>query len=117
MSHRIEQINELLKQELSNILSREAFFDNCLITITKVNCSPDLNRAKVGISVLPDKFFGSALKKLRHQSGYFSKILRTKIKIRKIPKLNWTADVTEKEAAKIDKILNDIKNEETPPIK
>ncbi len=111
MSHRIEKINELLKQELSNILSREAFFDNCLITITGVKCSPNLNQAKVSISVLPDKFFGSALKKLRRQSGYFSKNLGDKIKIRKIPKLNWAADVTEKEAAEIERIINDIKKE------
>jgi ribosome-binding factor A len=114
MSRRIEQINELIQHELSNILSREAFFDNYLVTITSVDCSPDLNQAKIGISVLPDKFFGSALKKIRQQSGLFSKLLNQKIKIRKIPKLIWVADTTEKEAAKIEKILDDIKNEHLP---
>lgn len=116
MSHRIEQINELIQHELSDILSREAFFDNYMVTITKVDCSPDLNQAKISISVLPDKFFGSALKKIRQQTGLFSKILGKKIKLRKIPRINWVADTTEKEAAEIEKILNKIKNEQSPSL-
>lgn len=112
MSRRIEQVNELLREKLASLIAREIPLEEGLITITYVRVSPDLNYAKIGVSVLPDNLTGTALKRLRSSSGLFAGVLRKDIKMRKIPKFNWVFDNTEKEAAKIDNLFDEINKEE-----
>lgn len=112
MPRRIEQLNEQLKQELANLAVKEITINNGLITICFVDCSTDLKHAKVGISVLPEKFGPSILRKMNKLSGHFSRILKSKLKIRQIPKLHWVFDNTESEAAKIEAIIKQIKEED-----
>ena len=54
MSRRTEQINELLREELSGLLAREVHDPRVsgLVSITHVDSSPDLQRARAWISVL-----------------------------------------------------------------
>jgi ribosome-binding factor A len=106
MSHRIQQINEVLKYELANIISREGILDNGLITVTFVSTSPDLRYAKIGISVLPDHLFGTALKRLKSNSTFFSKELKKKLRMKFIPKFDWTIDDREKHAAELEDYIN-----------
>ena len=49
---RINQVNELLKNELANLIVQEIPMHNVLITISYVDCSTDLKNAKIGISVV-----------------------------------------------------------------
>ena len=109
MPRRIVQLNEQLKQELANLIVKEINLTNGLITVSFVDCSTDLKYAKVAISVLPEKFGPSILKRMHKLSGYFSKVLKRKLKIRQIPKFNWLLDNTESEAAKIEAVLKEIK--------
>ena len=103
-----ERFNELLAQELAAIVSRELEFPEVLVTVLYVNCSSDQRYASVGVSVLPEKFTGSALTALRKASGNLAKKLQAKTKMREVPKLQWVFDPTEKEAAKIENLLNKI---------
>lgn len=112
MSRRIEQVNELLKEKLGSLISREIPLEEGMITITYVKVSPDLKYAKIGVSVLPDNLTGTALKRLRSSSGLFAGVLRKEIKMRTVPKFNWVFDDTEKEAAKIDKLFDEINSED-----
>ena len=53
---RMTRVNELLKREIAN--SVEKYIEqkeNCLVSITEVNTTPDLRQAKVHISILGDK--------------------------------------------------------------
>ena len=56
MPRRIEQLNEQLKNELANLIVKEAPLEDGLITVSYVACSPDLKYARVAVSVLPEKF-------------------------------------------------------------
>ena len=103
-----ERFNELLAQELAAIVSRDLEFPEVLVTVLYVNCSSDQRYASVGVSVLPEKFTGSALTALRKASGNLAKKLQAKTKMREVPKLQWVFDPTEKEAAKIENLLNKI---------
>jgi len=105
MSHRIQQVNELLKSEIANLVSREIFLENGLITITYVKCSPDLKQAKIGISVLPENISGTALKTLRQHSKNFSQNLKKKLNLKLIPRFRWEIDQQERHATEIDKII------------
>jgi len=104
----MDQINELLREELSLLMSRETPIPNGLITITRVKCSPDLKNATILISVLPENVSGSALRKVRQQNSYYAANLRKKIKIKFIPKFRWKIDSQERYAASIDRVLDEI---------
>jgi ribosome-binding factor A len=99
---RIEQVNELLRIELSNLIAKESLLENGLITISYVDCSHDLKTAKIGVSVLPENFSGTALKKLRQSSSAFSNRLRKKIKLKIIPRFTWLIDSTERRVEDIN---------------
>jgi len=111
MPRKIERLNEQLKEELANLIVKEVALTNGLITVCFVDCSTDLKHAKVGISVLPEKFGPSILRKMNKLSGHFSRILRNKLKIRQIPKFHWVFDDTESQAAKIEEVIKQIKAE------
>ncbi|MDP2736639.1 MAG: 30S ribosome-binding factor RbfA [bacterium] len=111
MPRRIEQLNEQLKEELANLIIKEVPLENGLITVSYVICSPDLKYAKVAISVLPEKFAGTALAGLRKHNSTFSQNLRQKLKIRQIPRFHWVLDTTESKAAEIEDIIKQIKEE------
>ena len=56
MSRRLERINALLRQEISRAISTELSDPRIspLYTVTRVQCSSDLSRANVYVSVLDD---------------------------------------------------------------
>ncbi|MDD5071661.1 MAG: ribosome-binding factor A [Patescibacteria group bacterium] len=106
---RPEQINELLKRNIADLINREISLEGGLITVSFVDCSPDLERVKIGISVLPINLSGTALKILRGNSSLFAGILRKRTRLRHIPKFDWAIDSTEEKAAEIEKLLEEIK--------
>jgi len=102
---KIPRLNELLRAELATAVSREVGLPDALITITYVECAPDLSQAKIGFSVLPDSLAGTALRHLKSATSQLLPILRSRIKLRKFPHLIWEFDATEREAAKIERLL------------
>lgn len=106
-----EQINDLIGRELSALLAKESLVPDSLVTIARVDCSPDLKNAKIFISVLPAGLSGTALKILRKSSSKFSKYLLKNTRLRKIPRFNWVFDPTEKNAGELENLLNRIKKE------
>ena len=109
---RMDQVNELLREEIAQIVKREIDFENSLVTILNVDCSPDLSSAKISFSVLPDNMLGTALEKLKRNSGNIAHILNKKVKLKRIPRFKWIFDDTEKNAASLDKIFAKIEKGE-----
>lgn len=97
-----------MRAVLAEAVNREIGLPNALITITYVDCSPDLKKAKVGFSVLPDNLVGTTLRILEHASGELVAFLKKRMKLRQMPHLSWEFDATEKEAAKIEKLIREI---------
>lgn len=112
MSKKIGQINELLRAELARLIKERLELPEALITVTRVDSSPDLNHARVEISVLPEKYTGTALERLRKHSGEFAGILLKKTRLRQIPRLDWRVDNTEVKAAEIEDVLKKIAEED-----
>lgn len=98
-------LNSLLLHELAAAINREAVLPGAIITITYVDCSPDLKQAKVGFSVLPDNLSGTALQALKKASGRLVELARPRARLRRWPHLIWEFDATEKEALKIEKLI------------
>lgn len=109
---KIARINELILEELAQAVNREVAVPNALITITYVECDPELKQARVGFSVLPDNLTGTALRKLTAATSQLVPFLRKRIKLRKLPHLIWEFDATEREASKIEKLIAGIDEED-----
>ena len=108
---RENKLNEIIKKYLAEIIVGEVESPNFLITIVKVDCSADLFLAKVYISVLPENFSGTALKRLRSNSVLISKILKKKAALTKVPKLDWIIDEDSKRAEIIYREIEKIKED------
>jgi len=111
MSHRLAQINELLKEELSKLILQEIDDDGLgLLTITKVETAPDLSNARVWISCYNPEI---EEKKVRSILGKKAKSFRTTLKhtlsLKRVPYLNFKMDPTAAYVDKIENLLNQIK--------
>lgn len=108
-SHRIAQVNELIKQELARILLvEEVFQPGSLVTITRVITSRDLGQAKVFLSVLPLEQGAAAIEVLEKRAGFLRGQLGKILTLRKMPRLRFLHDTTEAEAAHIDELIDKI---------
>jgi ribosome-binding factor A len=93
MSHRAEQVSELLKQEMNNFLIKEAEPPrDMLITITEVEVTQDLEQAWVKVSILPINQTGLALRFLTRQLHEMNRYLQRHMRLRKIPKIEFKVD-------------------------
>lgn len=112
---RIDRTNKQLGIELSNIISREFSnwrdSDKYMITITYVACDRDLTEAKVGISVLPKKYTGTALRQLKKNTQIIVEQINKNVKIRKLPHFHWEVDKTERQALELEETLDYIQNQ------
>jgi len=44
MKHRLLRVNEVVKRELSTIITRDMTFEDALVTVNDVDVTPDLKR-------------------------------------------------------------------------
>jgi ribosome-binding factor A len=110
MSHRIEQINELIRQELGQLILTEIELPkNCLATIVGVESSKDLRHAKVWLSVIPGQYKKKILDKLNLNIGHLQFLLNKKLSIKPLPRLRFVIDETEDRAQGIEEILDRIR--------
>ena len=108
-SHRIQQVNELIRQELSKLFVKEISFPkDCLVTITKVDTSKDLGQTKVLVSIMPAGQQEKAVRLLNKQAGHLQFLLGKIIVIRQIPKLLFQLDHTQEKVARIDQLIDKI---------
>lgn len=103
----IERVNELLLEELAQAVNREINLPDAMITISFVECEPDLKTARVGFSVLPDRLAGTAMRLLKSSTPQLVGGVKKRVKLRKLPHLNWEFDATEREAEIIEKLIDD----------
>ena len=98
-------IAEAIEQD--NVRSQE--IADAFITITNVVMSPDLKYATVYLTTLNGKNLGAILEQLTADKWLFKKLVADKLKLRFTPEINFRADDTFDEAARIDRLMNDPK--------
>lgn len=110
---RIEQVNELIKQELGKIILENIEFDpGVFVTIMSVETSSTLEAATIWISVFPEGKIGSSLEILNKRIGETQKLLNRKLALRFVPKIQFKLDKSEKYASEIEEIFKKISEEE-----
>ncbi|RLC35091.1 MAG: 30S ribosome-binding factor RbfA [Candidatus Nealsonbacteria bacterium] len=110
MSRRIQKVNQLIKKELSQIVLKEMdFLKKVLVTLTRVDTSPDLEQAKVFISVIPEEESQQALETLNKSIYYLQQKLNQRLKMRPVPRIKFMEEKRTKEAGRVEELLEKIK--------
>ena len=109
-SNRIGRINEEIQKELASLLRnlKDPRVQNTMISITRVETTPDLRYAKVYASFLEDNKANDALKGLKSASGYLRRELGRALQLRYTPELVWTLDDSITYGAKMLKLINSL---------
>lgn len=108
-SRRIERLSEVLKQEVSKaILYKLKDPRISFITVTKVEITPDLRRAKVYISILGDEpTQRKTLRALEHAKGFIQTEVGAHLQIRYTPILSFILDESIKKSMHISKLIDE----------
>ena len=93
-SNRINRINEEIQKELSSLLRtvKDPRVQGTMISITRVETTPDLRYTKVYVSFLQDEKAQEAMKGLQSASGWIRRQLGTNLKLRYSPEIVWALD-------------------------
>ena len=95
MAHRIERINSLMRQVISELLQREMKDPrlSAMVSITEVCTSPDLKYAKVFVSHIgTEEERKETLHILSAASGFLRSELAKRLKLRRVPELSFAWD-------------------------
>ncbi len=108
-SHRVDKIEQLIKEEISYILLHKLQDDNLgFITVTDVKVSADLKIAKIYLSVLQKERREFVLDKINLRLGYIRTELAHRIRIKFVPEIKFFLDNTLDYVEKIEGLINEI---------
>ena len=116
MSHRIEQVNKLLRRELSDLLQRQVKDPRLesFVAVTEVSTSTDLRHAKVFVSHLGSEAEKQEiLRVLGSASGFLRKELAQHLKLRRIPELSFYWDDSLERGDHILKLIDQVTKDST----
>ena len=93
-SNRIATINDEIQKELSALLRnvKDPRVQDTMISITRVETTPDLRYTKVYVSFLQNEKADEAMKGLKSAAGFLRRQLGTNQKLRYAPEIVWALD-------------------------
>ena len=109
-SNRIGRINEEIQKELSSLIRnlKDPRVQNTMISITRVETTPDLRYAKIYVSFLQEDKAADALKGLKSAGGYLRRELGRTLQLRYTPELMWALDDSITYGAKMLELINSL---------
>lgn len=110
MSERQGKVANLLQECAARFVQQEAN-TNPLITITRVDISPDLKRAIIFFTTIPDGKEQDALIFLKRSATNLRQYLKENAKIKRIPHLEFMLDAGERHRQHIDEVMRDIERQ------
>lgn len=111
---RASRVSEQMKKELGEIVNQKLKDPRIgFVTITDVELTNDLQQATVYISVLgDDEEKDKTLEGLQKATGFIRSEIGKRIRLRKVPEINFSFDEAHEYGSRIDSILQKLKEEE-----
>lgn len=109
MLYRVKRVNQLFRQELSNLIAHEAKDPrlDSLLSITEVDTAPDLKSAKVYVShVRPDADRAEIITSLRSAAGFLKNELGHRLELRYFPELTFFWDDSIERGGRIIELID-----------
>ena len=113
MKHRLERVNELIRRELGDLLTREVTFEAALVTVQQVDITPDLKHAHVFISIIgTEEQAKASMAKLHDKRIQLQHLLSRRVILKNTPQLHFKLDDT---IVRGDRVINLLEQIEIPP--
>ena len=109
-SNRINRINEEIQKELSALLGtvKDPRVQDTMISITRVETTPDLRYTKVYVSFLQEERVKDAMAGLKSAAGYLRRQLGHNLQLRYSPEIVWSEDDSITYGARMLKLINSL---------
>jgi len=109
-SNRINRINEEIQKELSSLLRtvKDPRVQDTMISITRVETTPDLRYTKVYVSFLQEDKAQGAMAGLKSAAGFLRRQLGSNLKLRYAPEIVWSLDDSITYGAKMLNLINSL---------
>jgi ribosome-binding factor A len=113
MGNRPERVGEAIRDELSTLLAREVHDPGIgFITLTTVKVSPDLQLARVYYTMMGDeKALKDTAKALGRATPFLRRQIGSRLRLKRVPSLEFFFDESIERGDRIERILNDISAE------
>jgi ribosome-binding factor A len=115
MAHRIERLNSLIRQEISELLQQQVKdprLDNNFVAVTEVITSPDLKSSRVFVSsISTEEEKKKVLKALSSASGFLRRELSRRLKLRYTPELIFQWDNSIERGDHLLKLIDEVSGE------
>ena len=109
MSRRMGRVNDLLREELGLLLLHELKDPRvaALTTVTHVDTSPDLEHARVHVSIMGTQDEqDAAMKGLKSAEGFLRRSLAGRVKMRRVPSLTFVLDTSMERGAEMLELID-----------
>ena len=117
MAKRILGINQEIQKELAQLLRgvKDPRVQDVMISITRVETTPDLRYTKVYVSFLQNDKAKEAMAGLKSAAGYLRRQLGSNLRLRYAPEIVWAEDDSITYGAHMLKLINslEISHEDT----
>jgi ribosome-binding factor A len=116
MTQRTERIDELLRQEITDLLAREVADPRIgFATVTGIETAPDLRHARVWVSVIgqPDERTAT-LRALEHAMPFIRRELGKRLRLRRIPEFSVRMDESIERGSRVIQLINELEAGLTP---
>lgn len=112
-SQRADRVGQAIRDELSQLLTRHVHDPGIgFITLTRVKVSPDLQAARVYYTTLGDEQAQrETAKALKRASPFLRRQLGQRIRLRRVPELEFFYDESIAQGDRIEQILQELKAE------
>ena len=109
-SNRIIRINEAIQKELANLLRtvKDPRVQDVMISITRVETTPDLRFTKVYVSFLQQDKAADAMKGLKSAAGYLRRQIAANLQLRHAPEIQWALDDSITYGARMLELINNL---------
>ncbi len=108
-STRIARVRSSIQKSIQASLSRGLGDPRIrgLVSVTDVDVAPDLGRARIKISVVPDKYESRVIRGLQSASGRLRAEVGQSARLRKVPKLAFEIDRSLKNQAELEGLVRE----------
>ena len=109
-SNRINRINEEIQKELSSLLRtvKDPRVQDTMISITRVETTPDLRYTKVYVSFLQEEKVKDAMAGLKSAAGFLRRQLGSNLQLRYSPEIVWALDDSITYGARMLNLINSL---------
>lgn len=109
-SNRINRINEEIQKVLAAAIRelKDPRVSTTMISVTRVETTPDLRYTKVYVSFLEENKASDAMKGLKSAGGFLRREVGQKLNLRYTPEIMWALDDSITYGAKLLELINSL---------